>query len=583
VDLAVLDIECYYDSDYTLKKLTVEEYVRDPRFKTHCVSIYRPSMMARPQIVPTDTLGFWTKGATVVAQNAAFDGLILSHHYGVKPDVWIDTLSMARAVLPQLKSHSLSALAAHYGLPAKTIDYQAFMGRRDLDEQTYNMLADGCCWDVGLTYLIALRLLKSFPKSELPVVDLTLRMFAEGCISLDAPMAQAELDRIKAAKANALNSLGCSREDLQSSAKFSELLTAAGCETPMKHSAKQNKDIPALAKTDQGMKDLMEHPDPRVSALAAARLGEKSTLMETRLERLISMNERGALCLALKYWGAGNTGRWSGGGKINAQNFPPAIQRALVAPDGFKFVKVDSAQIECRLLNYFAGQEDVVEKFRSGRDVYAEAAADFYGRPITKADKAERFLFKVLELSAGYGVGAARVKIGLAQGALGGDPVFVTEEEAKALVQTYRSTHPKVVALWRKYDKWLDQMYRSPPEQRRFVLPNGTWLDWSELRYDGKDYYRGDQKVWGGLVVENLIQALGRVLMAEIMVRVKNLYPEYKLILTTHDDLVYLVPEEDKKALERIGEQFKIPPTWAPNLPLSYDGYEGKRYSDPTR
>ncbi len=577
--LIVLDFETYFDKDYTLKKMTTEEYVRDPRFKTHCIGAYCPSMMSAPQIITPEAVPFWCKNSIVVAHHAAFDGLILNHHYGVTPYAWIDTLSMARAVLPQLKSHSLSALAQHFGLPDKTIDYQAFMGRRDLDEQTYEMLSSGCLHDVALTYEIALRLLKLFPASELPVVDLTCRMFSEPSVLLDVPMAQAELDRIRAAKMQALTSLGVTREELQSSAKFSECLARVGCPTPMKFSVKQNKEIPALAKTDEGMKDLLEHPDPEVAALAAARQGEKSTLMETRLERLIGMQSRGPLCLYLNYWGAGNTGRWSGGGKINPQNFPPAIQKALVAPEGFKFVKTDSAQIECRLLNYFAGQRDIVEAFTAGRDVYAESASKFYGRLITKADKSERFLFKVLELSAGYGVGHVKVRSTLAQGALGGDPVFVSEEEARGLVQAYRSSHPEVVKLWKKYDRWLAEIMRKPPEERKFVLPNGTWLDWSELRYDGNDFYRGDQKVWGGLVVENLMQALGRVLMAEIMVRVKKLYPEYRLVLSTHDDTCHLVPENDKEALERIGEQFKIAPSWAPGLPLSYDGYEGKRYS----
>ena len=575
----VLDIESFYSKEYTLKKLTTEEYVRDPQFKTHCIGAYRPSMMSKPQIIPVESLAFWCRGAPIIGHHLHFDYLILNHHYGIKADALVDTLSMARAVLPELKSHSLSALVKHYGLPDKTIDYQAFAGVRDLPPETQEMLEQGCLHDVWLTYQIAQKLLEVFPKVELPIVDLTCRMFTEPSVLLDTPMAQAELDRIRAAKSTALAHLGVTREELQSSAKFSECLTRVGCPTPMKFSQKQNKEIPALAKTDEGMKELLGHPDPRVVALAAARQGEKSTLMETRLERLISMQSRGPLCLYLNYFGAGNTGRWSGGGKINPQNFPPAIQRALVAPEGFKFVKIDSAQIECRLLNYFAGQEDVTEMFRAGRDVYAESASKFYGRQITKADKSERFLFKVLELSAGYGVGHVKVRSGLAQGALGGEPVFISEEEARALVNTYRSSHPEVVKLWKKYDKWLDQMMRSPPEERKFMLPNGTWLDWSELRYDGNDYDRGEQKCWGGLVVENIIQALGRVLMAEIMIRVKKTYPEYKLVLTTHDDLVYLVPENDTKALERIGEQFKIAPSWAPGMPLSYDVYEGERYN----
>lgn len=578
--ITVIDFETFYSQDYTLKKMTTEAYIRDSRFKAHLCAVWTPE--ERSKLVPptAEALNKYVTGRTVIAQKAQFDGLILSHHFGLKPQNWICTLSMARATLPQLRSHSLESLAAYYGLPAKTIDYKAFIGKVDLDAETYKMLSEGCLQDVSITLDIAKRLLKDFPKAELPIVDATIRMFTEPRMCLDAPMASAELERIKLAKKTALEQLGVAREELQSADKFSALITACGVEVPMKQSPRvAGKMIPAIAKTDQGMKDLAEHSDIRVAALAQARLGEKSTIMETRLERLIEMNGRGPLCLYLNYWGAGNTGRWSGGDKVNAQNFPPAIQRALVAPEGFKFVKTDSAQIECRILNYFAGQEDITNAFREGQDLYSEGASRFYGRPITKANKIERHLGKVLELGCGYRMGWEKLRRTCALGALGGPPIMLDEYEARNAIALYRSTHPKVVELWKKYDRWLDTMYRSPKEDRTIKLPNGTFLDWSDLRYDGNDYYRGEAKVHGGVVVENIIQALGRVFVSDVMLRLRKLYPHYWLALCTHDDLVNLVPENDAQAADNIAQQFKIAPSWAPELPLSADSYEGKRYS----
>ena len=101
--------------------------------------------------------------------------------------------------------------------------------------------------------------------------------------------------------------------------------------------------------SDLGLKELAEHPDERVQAIVAARLGTKSTLEETRTERFIAISKRGRMPVPLRYYAA-HTGRWGGDDKLNLQNLPrkSLLKEAIVAPDGYVLIDADSSQIEAR-------------------------------------------------------------------------------------------------------------------------------------------------------------------------------------------------------------------------------------------
>jgi DNA polymerase len=581
--ITVIDIETYFDQEYSLKRLTTEEYVRDARFSIHCVAIACDD--GTREIFTEDFANALRPYMDdfVIAQHAQFDGLILSHQLGLYPKYWGCTLSMARAQLQFLKSHSLSSLCTHFGLAEKTIDYNAFRGKRVLDLETLEMLTEGCLHDAELTLAIATQLLASFPAHELQVVDKTIRMFTEPCLSLDAPRLSTELDRVIKAKEDALIALGITKEQLQSSKKFGLLLEAQGIEVPMKISPTTGKGIPALSKTDEGMKGLLEHENETVAALATARLGQKSTLLETRCRRLLGMYSRGYLPVYLKYHGA-HTGRWSGGDKVNFQNFPRGseIRKSIMAPTGYKLVGVDSAQIECRLLNWFCGQQDIIEAFRVGRDIYCENATEFFAREITKANQDERQFGKVMELSSGYGCGALKFKtISLQQAKR-----RLTDEEAQRAIGIYRNKHDKVTRMWRIMGDVIKDMHKGMAPYKvhcitvdgyRIYMPDGTFLDYTGLRWDGDNYVLGDSKVYGGLVVENIIQKLGLLVVANAIVYIDDMWG-YKLATTTHDDIVYLIPEEDTEALGNVLMAMKTPPNWCPDIPLGAEGFESQKY-----
>ena len=567
--------------------MTTESYVRDPRFKVHMTGLKGEKGASEVVKEPVGIYPAALCESAIVCHHAHFDGLILSHHYGIKPAFWFDTLSMARLVLPHLKSHSLGALAEYFGLQEKSVPYHKFKNLRDLPPDIYNELADGCAHDVELTYEIFKRLLPYVPKEELRVIDLSIRLFTEPALRLDSPRLTTYLDTVKAKKQTVLDDLGVSKKDLASSEKFATLLLDHGVEPPVKPSpANPEEEIYAFAKTDDGMKELLNHDNPTVAALAAARMGVKSTLSETRCQRMIDMHTRGHMCVYLKYYGA-HTGRWSGGDSMNWQNLPargPAkeIRESILAPEGYVLVVGDLAQIECRMLNWLAGQEDVLDAFKEGRDLYSEGASRFYGRQISKNDKVERHLGKTLELGCGYGMGAAKFQITCRAGALGGPPILLNEYQSKKAIASYRDSHYKVVGLWKHAEKILEALKDSSiacqwgPMQvchQRVFYPNGAWSDYSHLGYDDGFYTvtrKGKQRIYGAKLVENVVQALSRVVLSQAMLRIN---PRYLVVMSTHDEVVCLArKEEADEALKFVLDELRRVPAWCEGLPLEAEG-----------
>jgi DNA polymerase I-like protein with 3'-5' exonuclease and polymerase domains len=409
MDIVTIDFETYYDREYSLSKMTTEAYVRDPRFEVIGLSI-------KVNNYPTDWYSGSNPGAflrqlkyddrAILSHNSAFDAAILSWHFGIKPKLWLDTLSMARGLGHAATTGlSLKALAAYYHLGQKGDEVHNALGKRRADFTPDEMARYGayCTQDTDLTYALFRKLAKGFPPSEIQLIDLIIRMYTEPTIELDQGVLREHLTGVVARKEAILAKFDSpdARATLMSNPKFAEYLLSCGIVPPTKISKTTGKATFAFSKTDKEFLDLLEHPDERISAAVAARLGTKSTIEETRTYSLLEVSKRGRLPILLNYYGA-HTGRLSGGGGLNLQNLPRggAIRRALVAPKGKTLVVSDSAQIEARVVAWLAGQHDLVQSFSQKRDVYCEFASEVYGRPITKADKVERFLGKTC-LAAG--------------------------------------------------------------------------------------------------------------------------------------------------------------------------------------
>jgi hypothetical protein len=412
MDIITLDFETYYDKDYSLSKITTEEYVRDPRFQVIGVGVKVNQGAAewfsgthgyiREKLASYD----WANSA-VLAHNMMFDGAIMSWRFGIRPKVLFDTLCMARAIHGVEKSASLKALAENYAVGEKGTEVLDAKGKRRSDFTPEDLAAYGryCVNDVDLTYeIFNLMMARGFPKSELKLIDLTLRMFTEPTLTLDRDRLEEHLKKTQIMKDDLLKSAGIEdKAELMSNPKFAALLGTFGVPCPMKISPTTGKMTHALAKNDQGMKDLLEYDDPHVQALASARLGVKSTLEETRTQRFIDIAGRGLLPVPVRYYAA-HTGRWGGDDKINLQNLPSrgpnakALKKCIVAPAGYSIVEADSSQIEARMLAWLAGQDDVVQTFASKGDVYKKMASAIYNVDEADVTKDQRFVGKTTVL-----------------------------------------------------------------------------------------------------------------------------------------------------------------------------------------
>lgn len=612
MELVGLDFESYYDSDYSLSKLTTEQYVRDPRFELIGVSLKRghgskaewfSGTMAEIQAWLDKQID-WDNTA-IVCHNAVFDGAILAWHLNRYPKLWIDTLSMARPRFLKTIGVSLAALAKHYKLGEKGTAIMDAKGKRRADFTPQELAAYGvyCCNDIELTFGILKELVRDVTASEMQVIDCTVRMFTEPKLLLNKVKLNEYLHEVRDNKQRLLDSVNAdSRDAFMSNDLFAELLEAEGVRPPTKWSAKQGKEVYAFAKTDKGLKELLDHDSERVQALAACRLGVKTTIEETRTERLIGIAERGLFPVMLNYWGAG-TGRFSGGDKVNPQNFKRGgkIREAIEAIPGHCIIASDLSQIEARILALVSGQIDLVDVFASKGDPYCIFATDVFGRIITKANKDERFLGKTCILGLGYMTGAKKLRETLRQGpgkdGVGG--VTVPLEEAERIVKLYRSKYDKITKFWRACSNALDHMviggsgYVSAAFNIRYegsnvILPNGA-----VLRYPGLELHTDEEtgrqelrylnrkrwvKIYGGLLCENIIQALARGVIAEYIVTVSE---QYTVALQVHDEIVAVVPlSMESKAKEFIQSTMSTVVPWLPGLPVECETHSGSSYGE---
>ena len=586
MNLITLDTETYFADDYTLSKMTTESYIRDKRFKLHMAG-YKPGNQVTR--IYTQPPAFDAYAA--LAHHAHFDGLILNHHYGIKPAFWFDTLCMARLLFPHAKSHSLGGLAKLLGLPEKTVPYESFKNIRDLPPDLYQRVAAGCVNDVELTHAIFQKMLPHVPRSELRIIDLTIRMFTEPALRLDRDLLTKYLADTKDQKEDLLASCGVTKEDVGSADRFAALLKGLGVEPPTKISKKTGQVTWAFAKTDQGLKDLLEDGDPRVEALVEARLGIKSNMVQTRAQRMLDMDLNGPMCVYLNYCGA-HTTRWSGGDKMNWQNFKrkSAVREAVLAPPGYHVCVVDAAQIEARLLDWLAGEQESLAMWRAGVDQYSDLASKFYGRKVDKSMPEMRGLGKLIKLSCGFGAGADSIK-NTARIGVYGPPVLLTDEQALAVRDLYRSIHPRVKKMW----GWaggqiLEDLLTGRANCRwgplhcfgkRIIAPGGAWVDYSNLHDNGQDYYqvmkRGISKTYGGKVVQNVIELLARTMLADNALVIAE---RYKVVTLTHDEIVFLAPIAEAEAATNWAiELVRTPPAWGMDIPLDAEGGHDVNYS----
>ena len=588
--LITLDFETYFDPQFSLTKMSTMEYVKDKRFKVWGVGIKvndKPTEWYGEDETKAALLAIDWDLATLLCHNTPFDGYILTQYYNLYPKQYADTAAMSRGLYPgesaRLKDVSIRLFPRDPGM-RKGDELVTAKGIVDLPPNIEQSIAEYCIQDVDLTYAIYKKLQPDYPSDELKLIDMTTRMFCEPRITVDRELLIKYRDEEIEKNDNIIQASGISRKVLASDKQFKEHLESIQIIPATKVSPRTGKTIPAFGKNDPGFKQ-MQRMYPELQHIWDARTAVKSRIAETRAQRFIdAVTPQGTLPAPLRYYAA-HTGRFGGTEKINLQNLPRGsiLRKALTAPSGQYVYVADLSNIEARMLAWLANEHDLMQQFGSGVDVYAKFASTVYGREINKYnDPTERFVGKTAILGLGYGMGAEKF-----QATVKTAGIDISIEEAKQVVQTYRTTYPGIPAFWRRAENLLQQT--SDPtcvgnkygpleiQPTRIMLPNKMSLWYPHLELIGNDYYYTvggkRQGTWGGRVTENIVQALSRIIITDAMLRIQDHMTHVKIVLTVHDEIVILGPKINPDNLMKyIITLMCKPPAWASELPLDAEG-----------
>lgn len=610
-DKLVIDFESFWDTKngYTLRKMSAIEYVRSPLFKTHGFGFQYIDSVSKPAWVTGREAAYWFShidwaNTDVIAHNAKFDGLILRQVYGVQPRRWIDTKGMSRAVFgKRLKNHSLATIAEHYGMAAKGT--MKTDGIKDLTADQERELAEYCLHDVELCASIYQMLEQKFPENQYDSLHWTVQMFVAPKIELDVELLKKTAESERERKKTIFSDLQIDKAEFSSNVKFPKLLEKEGFDVPMKPSPKQkNEDgtpklIPAIALGDPDFLDLLESENERLRTLCEARVAAKSTLLETRSEKLARLGSTGVWPFDVEFSGANQTHRFSGGSGAggNPQNFtacrdkkahkeghqcPGRLRSAVKAPAGYKLIVGDFANIELRLVAYLSKDPGLMDAIENNIDLYCDFSSTFYGRIITKENELERRFGKCAILGLGYGMGPTKFMrtVRLQTG------TTISAAEAERAVDIYRTRYTRVPQLWYVLNSSIVFMTEQEKhlmiglpvtfEHEALVLPSGLKMQYPNLRQEqgemGSEWiydiwekgHLARRKLYGGKILENISQGLAGELCKEAALQFGD-----KVTGLVHDEIHLLERKPfallTKKKLERV---MSTPPRWMPRIKL---------------
>lgn len=400
---------------------------------------------------------------------------------------------------------------------------------------------------------------------------------------------------------------------------FKQLLQRELGDDPVPMKAGKKGPILALAKTDPERKRFEEHPNVRIQQLMAARFASRS--WNSHIKRVKSMSAQAHaasrwLCIPLVYHGA-HTGRFSGTEGINLQNLAarnvhPLIlkQRGLlIPPPGHTFIIADASQVEARGTGWVAGQQDLLDDFEAGVQIYCQFASEILGKKVRKARPTDpgpvakyltrcRQMGKVGVLGAGYGMGVDKC-MSFAKNTY---QVDLTLTEAQNIIDHYRTRYSKIPRFWGKIEQAFKFATRYPGEHcdldqglhfynendcTFIVLPSGRKLRYEGARVAGvgrEEHIKVPNPkqnnwtyVWGGYLTENIVQAICRDLLAEAMLDLEG--QGIQIGLHCHDEIIASVPtDEAESAMKKILAALRKRPSWAPTFPLDAEAVLAERY-----
>ncbi|RLA18715.1 MAG: hypothetical protein DRQ56_06945 [Gammaproteobacteria bacterium] len=611
-----IDYETFYSREYSLSKMTTQEYIYNDQFDAICVAVKLDNERTRVYAGGWKDTKKWLSQfpwdeSCLIAHNAMFDGAILEWIHKLKPKAYFCTMMGSRPnLVPYTKNGrmGLGAVAEYLGIGTKGNTLLRTIGKSRLDlvrDGTMLEFLTYCVNDVDLCYDIYKAIIPNMPAEEQFMLSLTIRKYVRPKLTLDWERLHGALNVVRKDKAAHLErirrdinvaDLDQVKKKLMSNNLFAGLLRDYGVIPPMKISPTTGKETYAFAKADPDFQALLEHKDLGVRTLVEARIGTKSTQEETRLQRFIKVGDttiEGTFAVPLTYYGA-HTGRFAGQDKLNLQNLKRGsnLRYAIEAPPGHDLVVADLSQVEARITAALCGQENLNNSFTMGLDVYSVFASELFNMEVSKNTPKERFIGKQCILGLGFNMSWRKFQSTMRT--FGTD---LPDQQAKGIVYFYRDKHRQIVETWGYLDNCVEVMARGDVHKwgpvifmnGRCVLPNGMQLHYPDLQrnyrdakdnlWEGWTYnYRGKRKnIYGGALLENIVQALARIILvsAECLLGRRGWFAA----LSVHDELIYACEKSKAPLLERaltLALTRQVP--YLPSLTLACESDTGENY-----
>ena len=594
--------------------------------------------LAQGEEIPEDVLQMLTDDSVIkTAFNANFERTCLSKHLGIKlkPESWRCTAVQASMLalplsleavgevlgLNKQKMSEGKELIRYFCCPCKATKVNGGRTRnlpQDAPEK-WELFKTYCIRDVDVEKQIRQKLAKyPIPEQEQELYSLDQRIndrgimvdrnFVEHAITCDLLYKETATKR-----AYELSNL----ENPNSVSQLKGWLERKGL------------SVDSLAK--DAVRDLIKQTDGEVAELLTLRLRMSKTSVKKyeAIDRAVCHENR--VHGLLQFYGANRTGRWAGR-LVQIHNLPQnhiedlelarslvesgrygdvelfyestpdvlseLIRTAFIAKPGCRFIISDFSAIEARVLSWMAGEEWRMEVFATHGKIYEASASAMFHVPIEEIGKTSplRAKGKIAELALGYGgsVGALT--------AMGALDMGLEEAELQPLVNTWRKANPHITEFWWQVDEAALTAVRERTTVRvgmltfeyrsgiLFIsLPSGRTLSYVKPRMGINKFGRegltyegiGESKKWmrletyGPKLVENVIQATSRDILADAMLRLEK--AGFDIVCHVHDEVVLEVPE-GVSSVEEINEIMAINPTWTKGLPLKAAGFESPFY-----
>jgi DNA polymerase len=639
----MVDFETFFDTEYALTKMSTIEYITDKRFEFtgvgHAVSPNFHACFSHD--VVGAIMGLQTRYGdnleriTCSFKNARFDATILQEKFGIVPPYIVDVDDLARHYDSKMR-HDLATMCTMFKIGSKG-DTMQFKGLRlkDMTPDVKEKLEEYCKNDINKQcklFKILMELL-TCPELELPLARHTLGLYLEPKLHFDFSLAAEVFPKMEEILDGIIEASGQTKKLLGSRiaivGALQELLPE-GEEVPMKQGKKEM--IPALAKDDEGMQELLGHRLETVRKFCEARIAIKS--WPNHIKRIKSMIAQafasyGLLRVPLNYHGC-HTGRPTGGEKINLLNLGgkgrtgqgthkliAMVRKLLIAPPGKTLVICDSAQIECRLEMWLVGQSNLVIAFCDGEDIYSQFASVLFGCEVRKPTDEERDNPEAADwvhdmdlmrgfgkdaiLGCGYGMGAARFYENCRKNPdlrpFFDDGTYDFRFIEK-LIKTYRSTYAKVPKFWKTVESFFKLVIRFPNESIEYKILDRVLLTFYNmdgtvciklpsgrvLYYRHASISRGGSIKWqwgtlyGALLVENIVQSIARDLLMTWVLWCED--ENIPVVTHCYDEIVAIAPDEDADdMLAQMDEIMCTNPEWAEGMPLAAEGMTSKFYT----